>query len=538
MKPAKKYYVFAAGLILFSALLAFFNTAQPVIVEQFINHLNASKETLAFWLIMYFVSFAAILLIELCRKLLEARYSASLKDWLRRKVSDGVLGLGAEAFTERAPQEYISVMNNDVPVVVEDYYLKITNIIFQLLSILFSCTVLTRIYFPLAIVSAATSILIAVIPFLFKTRLQTRREKSLDSIGAFNVKFSDVVFGHSEIRIQQIGTAIRRIVSLASEDSAKKEFDYERTQSYSEIVIGCVSFLGTFLIIALGGIQVYLGNLDVGSMFAAYQLSDQLVGPVLGISTALNTVVASSRIREKLAGFVETKEVPQEETLPAQPGINGKELQTIEISDLTLKRGERYIFRNYSCKFEKNRKYLVVGQNGSGKSTLMHLIAGDFAGKNAEISGQIKINGVDRKLVPDREFFGEVTILSQVPYLFSGTAEENLTLFGTLDMKEMKTLSALSNDTLQKLFDGRREISNESNEISNGEREKIALLRALMKHSKWLILDEATAALDKKSKKDFEEYLLGREDLTVIHISHTCGEEDMDRYDEVLRIGE
>ena len=59
-----------------------------------------------------------------------------------------------------------------------------------------------------------------------------------------------------------------------------------------------------------------------------------------------------------------------------------------------------------------------------------------------------------------------------------------------------------------------------------------------MKHSKWLILDEATAALDKKSKKDFEEYLLGREDLTVIHISHTCGEEDMDRYDEVLRIGE
>ena len=538
MKPAKKYYVFAAGLILFSALLAFFNTAQPVIVEQFINHLNASKETLAFWLVMYFVSFAAILLIELCRKLLEARYSASLKDWLRRKVSDGVLGLGAEAFTERAPQEYISVMNNDVPVVVEDYYLKITNIIFQLLSILFSCTVLTRIYFPLAIVSAATSILIAVIPFLFKTRLQTRREKSLDSIGAFNVKFSDVVFGHSEIRIQQIGTAIRRIVSLASEDSAKKEFDYERTQSYSEIVIGCVSFLGTFLIIALGGIQVYLGNLDVGSMFAAYQLSDQLVGPVLGISTALNTVVASSRIREKLAGFVGTKEIPQEETLPAQPGINGKELQTIEISDLTLKRGERYIFRNYSCKFQKNRKYLVVGQNGSGKSTLMHLIAGDFAGKNAEISGQIKVNGVDRKLVPDREFFGEVTILSQVPYLFSGTAEENLTLFGTLDMKEMKTLSALSNDTLQKLFDEHREVSNESNEISNGEREKIALLRALMKHSKWLILDEATAALDKKSKRDFEEYLLSREDLTVIHISHTCGEEDMDRYDEILRIGD
>ena len=93
---------------------------------------------------------------------------------------------------------------------------------------------------------------------------------------------------------------------------------------------GVCPFLGTFLIIALGGIQVYLGNLDVGSMFAAYQLSDQLVGPVLGISTALNTVVASSRIREKLAGFVETKEVPQEETLPAQPVSTEKSFRRLK----------------------------------------------------------------------------------------------------------------------------------------------------------------------------------------------------------------
>lgn len=539
MKLAKKYYFFAAGLIFLSALLALGNTVQPLIVEQFINHLNVSQEMVIYWLVMYFFTIVVILLIELCRKLLEAGYSASLKDWLRRRVGEGVLGLDAETFTEQTPQEYISVVNNDIPVVAEDYYLKITNIVFQVLSIFFSCTVLTRIYFPLAVVSAVTSILIAVIPFLFKIQLQTQREQSLDSIGRYNIKFSDLVFGHSEIRIQQMNKAIRRIVSLASEDSAKKEFHYERVQSYSEIAIGCVSFLGSFLIIALGGIQVYLGKLDVGSLFAAYQLSDQLVGPVLGIAVSLNAVVASSKIKKKLAVYVAEEESQQEEkNFSEQFTVCGTEFETIEISNLTLKRGDRYIFRDFSCEFKKNRKYLVVGQNGSGKSTLMHLIAGDFSGKNAELSGQIRVNGIDRKLISDEVFFNEVTVLSQVPYLFYGTAEENLTLFGTLDMKGMETFSGLLNDTIRKLLGENRKISNESNEISNGEREKMALLRALLKHSKWLILDEATAALDTKSKEKFEAYLLSRQDLTVIHISHTCKDEDLNRYDEILKIGE
>lgn len=132
----------------------------------------------------------------------------------------------------------------------------------------------------------------------------------------------------------------------------------------------------------------------------------------------------------------------------------------------------------------------------------------------------------------------KVTILLQVPYLFYGTVEENLTLFGTIDKEGLKTISVLSDDTFRKLLEENREISNESNEISNGEREKMALLRALLKHSRWLLLDEATEALDTKSKEKFEAYLLSRQDLTVIHISHTCKDEDLNRYDEILKIGE
>lgn len=122
--------------------------------------------------------------------------------------------------------------------------------------------------------------------------------------------------------------------------------------------------------------------------------------------------------------------------------------------------------------------------------------------------------------------------------MFSGTVKDNITLFGKEDVKNLNNYSMLVDDSFWKLIDDDRDISNESTHISNGEREKIALLRALMRQNSWLILDEATVALDKKSKQIFEKYILGRDDMTVLHISHNFQEEDAKMYDEIIVIGE
>lgn len=137
-----------------------------------------------------------------------------------------------------------------------------------------------------------------------------------------------------------------------------------------------------------------------------------------------------------------------------------------------------------------------------------------------------------------QQLFRNLTIVSQVPYMFSGTVKDNITLFGKEDVKNLSNYSMLVDDSFWKLIYDDRDISNESTHISNGEREKIALLRALMRQNSWLILDEATAALDKKSKQIFEKYILGRDDMTVLHISHNFQEEDAKMYDEIIVIGE
>lgn len=319
-------------------------------------------------------------------------------------------------------------------------------------------------------------------------------------------------------------------MNLASHKSEKSEFAYEKVQAYSEIVMGFISFMGTFLIITLGGYQVHEGKLNVGSLFAAIQLSDQLIMPILGISTSLNSIISTRKVKAKLFTYASVEEKKSSADLG--------ELQSISIEHMTLNFGDRYIFKNYTKCFEKNKKYLIIGQNGSGKSTLIHAIVNSLDTKAATFTGTIRMNGKKQEDVSDEDLFRNLTIVSQVPYMFSGTVKDNITLFGKEDVKNLSNYSMLVDDSFWKLIDDDRDISNESTHISNGEREKIALLRALMRQNSWLILDEATAALDKKSKQIFEKYILGRDDMTVLHISHNFQEEDAKMYDEIIVIGE
>ncbi|MFQ6825641.1 MAG: hypothetical protein ACLRUZ_01115 [Faecalimonas sp.] len=73
MKLEKKYYIFTAGLTILSILMAIANTAQPLIVEQFINQLGKSEQNVLFWAAIYFLSIIVILTVEMIRKLGEAK---------------------------------------------------------------------------------------------------------------------------------------------------------------------------------------------------------------------------------------------------------------------------------------------------------------------------------------------------------------------------------------------------------------------------------------------------------------------------------
>ena len=533
MRLSGKHYKFMIFLAISSMLAAIAIVCQPIILQDTINSLVNGEKRLVFFLTLYVGSVILILVFELLRKWITAKYEAELENWFRSRMEKNLLARNPAAFHEHSPQEYISVINNDMPSVVKEYYLEWNEIVFQLIMIIFSGMALTGIYFPLAIISVATSLIIVCLPFCFKPLLQKKREESLESMKAYNNKLSDLVFGYSEIRLNQMGTAIRQIVRLASDKNVKKEEAFSKTRAFSDIVIGLVSFAGSFLVIAIGGYQVYRGSMDLGSLFAAIQLSDLLASPVIGISDSLNSVVAANKIRNNLTEYCAEPEERGEKIRLQQP------IKTIALEHINLSYENKQIMKDVSLSFERNKKYLIIGKNGSGKSTLIHLIAGDLDTKAATVDGRVLINGVDRGLIDEENLFRQLAVVSQTPYIFKGTVQNNIFLFQEPKPEEATALlDGLQEEDMKRLLESTRALSDENEKISGGEKQKIAMLRALLKKPGWLILDESTAAMDRRSKEAVNRYICSRKDLTVIHISHDYNEDMMANYDKVIDIEE
>jgi energy-coupling factor transport system ATP-binding protein len=189
----------------------------------------------------------------------------------------------------------------------------------------------------------------------------------------------------------------------------------------------------------------------------------------------------------------------------------------IEISDITYGYDEKIIFKDFSFSIRKGEFLMVLGKNGSGKSTLAKLITGI----DVPVAGKILIDGLDtgtddiwkiRKFLgvifqnPEDQFVG-TTVLEEMTFILENYDEANI---------EQKIDDALSRVNLtEKKYEP---IDN----LSGGQKQKLALASALLLKPKILILDEASSMLDPRSRKELLILLKGLNEsgVTIVYITH------------------
>lgn len=258
------------------------------------------------------------------------------------------------------------------------------------------------------------------------------------------------------------------------------------------------------------GVRVIDGTMTVGE-FIAIQGYYKLV--MSSIEEAAGLLKQYPDYKVSYARLMEIWNTPRENR--GQLSLNN--IYTIKVKDLELAFRDQSIFNRFSCEFKKGKIYLIKGKNGIGKSTLIKTILGLYI---SEMKGNIWYNDHDIK---DIDLYSlrkkQIAIIDQDSEFFFDSVKENISLnipeFNVQQVQELKSMFNLQ-------ISDQKYVSNiTSAQLSGGERQKIAIIRAMLKNPQILLLDEPTSALDNKSVNILlSEIKKGKKERITIIISH------------------
>ena len=192
-----------------------------------------------------------------------------------------------------------------------------------------------------------------------------------------------------------------------------------------------------------------------------------------------------------------------------------------EFKDVSFSYGNNKVLSNLSFKVNANSTVAFVGKSGAGKSTIFNLID-----KMYDVdSGSITIDGVDISLLDRESIRGNITIISQSPYIFHLSIRDNLRLVAPA-MTEHEMIKACKlaciHDFIMSLPDGYDTIVGEGGvNLSGGQKQRLAIARAFLQKTEIILFDEATSALDNETQKEIQMAINNlKKDYTILIVAH------------------
>lgn len=255
----------------------------------------------------------------------------------------------------------------------------------------------------------------------------------------------------------------------------------------------------------------------VGAYFAALgRISPGHVAAMIGYYSILNRIIRECNgLIRKLPILGNTTERLTYFYEDAEPGVGGKRIERIRElrgEKLTFCYADKPVFAPCTFTIRAGEKVVVRGRNGSGKSTFLNVFLGILQG----YGGSLTIDGTELSSVDPDSYRELVAYAPQDPYLFKGTILDNIKL-ASPHPDETEVRQLLRAYGIPHIAE--REIESGGYELSGGERQKISMIRAMIKDTPVIFLDEPENNLDVTAVQAVKEWLCHSE-KTVIYVSH------------------
>ena len=453
-----------------------------------------------------------------------ARAIGQYKEYAFRRISQK----GIAAFSKENTSFYISALSNDANTIETEMLCDLFNVLIGDGLLFAGAIVMMLHYSPLL---TMIGVMLSLLPVLVSLAAGNRVAEAEKEVSRRNTDYisslSDSLTGFPVVKAFQAETAMcrqfsQRMREVSDAKTVRRKISIV-VQSLA-VIAGCIAQLGVFLI----GIALAMKGhpISAGTLIAFVNLMNYVVNPIGSIPQYIAKCKASFALIDKLAEALEDN--------IREDGRNGKIRLDNGISVSGLSFGyekEKPVLQDINCRFEAGKSYAIVGASGSGKSTLLNLLMASHEG----YTGAICYDDTELKKISSESLYDLVSVVQQNVFIFNASIRDNITMFSDFPKEEVDRAIRLSG--LTGLIDRRGEeyLCGENGcGLSGGEKQRISIARSLLKRSRVLLVDEATASLDAQTAFQVSNAILDLDSLTRIVVTHALDKSLLKRYDCIL----
>ena len=448
---------------------------------------------------------------------------------LRNRLFDHLQRLSLGFFERNRAGVIISRLTNDVEAIDQLVTDGVTSVVQNTLTLVGTAILLFILDWRLALATLVVIPFMSVATVIFRVRSARAYAAVRERLGLVTATLAEDIAG---MRIVQAFTRER-----TNTENFRKVTEHYRDSNMETVVLNAIYFpfvdllssVALAVVLGYGGHLYFQGDVTLGTLFAFMLYVQNFFDPVQQLSQLYNTFLSASAALDKIIDVLdEEPDVLDQPAASVLPRVEGH----VRFEDVRFGYGDGpEVLHGLDLDIPAGTTVALVGHTGAGKSTIAKLLARFYDPR----AGRITIDGHDLRDVTQSSLRHQLGIVPQEGFLFAGTVNENIA-FGRPDAPAAAIVSAAetigADEFVSRLENGyQTQLQERGTRLSLGQRQLIALARALLADPRILILDEATSSVDigteRKIESALRRLLAGRTAFVIAHRLSTIRDADL-----------